>query len=67
MVDGSNNVDVEKLISFSKDLVQFLKEDKDVSFLNQCKEQFNALQSHCQSEYQALQNSIQGGVLVFRF
>ncbi|XP_049369310.1 kinetochore protein SPC24 homolog [Solanum verrucosum] len=59
MVDGSNNVDVEKLISFSKDLVQFLKEDKDVSFLKQCKEQSNALQSHCHTEHQALQNSIQ--------
>lgn len=59
MVDGSNNVDVERLISFSKDLVQFLKEDKDVSFLKQCKEQSDALQSHCQTEYQALQSSIQ--------
>ncbi|KAH0683536.1 hypothetical protein KY290_022157 [Solanum tuberosum] len=59
MVDGSNNVDVEKLISFSKDLVQFLKEDKDVSFLKQCKEQSNALQSHCHTEHQTLQNSFQ--------
>ncbi|KAJ8541876.1 hypothetical protein K7X08_016742 [Anisodus acutangulus] len=58
MVDGSN-VDVEKLISFSNDLVQFLKDDKDLSFLKQCLEQCNALQSHSQSEHQALQSSIQ--------
>lgn len=59
MVDGSSNVDVEKLISFSNDLVQFLKDDKDVSFLKQCLEQSNALQSQCHSEYHALQTSIQ--------
>ncbi|MCD7456631.1 hypothetical protein HAX54_032412 [Datura stramonium] len=61
MVDGSSNVDVEKLISFSNDLVLFLKDDKDVSFLKQCCiEQSNALQSQCHSEYQGLQSSIQG-------
>lgn len=59
MVDGSSNVDVGKLISFSNDLVQFLKDDKDVSFLKQCLEQSNALQSQCHSEYHALQTSIQ--------
>jgi len=67
MVDGSSNMDVEKLISFSNNIVQFLEDDKDVSFLKQCKEQSNALQSHCHTEHQALQNSIQGGVFVFPF
>ncbi|MCD7472832.1 hypothetical protein HAX54_014227 [Datura stramonium] len=59
MVDGSSKVDVEKLISFSNDLVKFLKDDKDVSCLKQCLEQSNALQSQCHSGYHALQSSIQ--------
>ena len=59
MVDGSRDVDVEKLISFSKDLVQFLKDDKDVGFLKQCLEQSNAVQLQCLSEYQTLRSSIQ--------
>ncbi|PHT84102.1 hypothetical protein T459_12545 [Capsicum annuum] len=59
MVDGSNKVDVDKLMSFSKDLVQFLKQDKDVSFLKQCIDQSNSLQSHCNTQYQALNTSIQ--------
>ncbi|PHU20216.1 hypothetical protein BC332_11367 [Capsicum chinense] len=59
MVDGSNKVDVDKLMSFSKDLVQFLKQDKDGSFLKQCIDQSNSLQSHCNTQYQALNTSIQ--------
>ncbi|KAM3361300.1 kinetochore protein SPC24 [Capsicum galapagoense] len=59
MVDGSNKVDVDKLMSFSKDLVQFLKQDKDGSFLKQCIDQSNSIQSHCNTQYQALNTSIQ--------
>ncbi|CAN4096748.1 unnamed protein product [Withania somnifera] len=58
MVDGSSNVDVEKLISFSNDLVQFLKDDKDVSFLKQSLEQSKALQSQCHSDYHSIHISI---------
>ncbi|XP_060213911.1 kinetochore protein SPC24 homolog [Lycium barbarum] len=58
MVDGSN-IDVEKLKLFSKDLVGFLKDDKDACFFKQCLEQSNALQSHSHSQYQLLRDSIQ--------
>ncbi|KAI3804188.1 hypothetical protein L1987_32362 [Smallanthus sonchifolius] len=56
----ARKVDVEKLISYSDDLVQFLKTEKDINFLKHCVEQSDGLRSRCLSDYAGVQTSLQG-------
>ncbi|MFS7910608.1 hypothetical protein Hanom_Chr02g00108261 [Helianthus anomalus] len=60
MSDTSRGIDVEKLISYSDDLVKFLKKEKDINFLNHCVEGSNALRSRCLSDHAAVDTSLQG-------
>ncbi|KAA8517732.1 hypothetical protein F0562_015209 [Nyssa sinensis] len=59
MGDLSRKIDVEKLISFSDDLIEFLKNEKDINNLAQCLEQSKALQSHCDADYNDVQKLLQ--------
>uniref|UniRef100_A0A5B7C9I4 Kinetochore protein Spc24 n=1 Tax=Davidia involucrata TaxID=16924 RepID=A0A5B7C9I4_DAVIN len=59
MGDLSRKINVEELISFSDDLVEFLKNGKDINNLTQCLEQSKALQSQCDADYNDVQNLLQ--------
>ncbi|PPD93104.1 hypothetical protein GOBAR_DD09960 [Gossypium barbadense] len=43
-------IDVEKLISYSDDLVEVLKDKRDINNLTQCFQHFNDLRSHCDAD-----------------
>ncbi|KAM0001273.1 hypothetical protein Hdeb2414_s0383g00881801 [Helianthus debilis subsp. tardiflorus] len=60
MGDTSRRIDVEKLISYSDDLVKCLKNEKDINFLNLCVERSNALRSRCLSDHAGVDTSLQG-------
>ncbi|KAJ0475633.1 hypothetical protein HanRHA438_Chr13g0581861 [Helianthus annuus] len=55
-----DKIDVEKLISYSDDLVQFLKNEKDINSLKHCVEQSDTLHSRCRSDHTGLHTSLQG-------
>ncbi|XP_057972209.1 kinetochore protein SPC24 homolog [Malania oleifera] len=59
MGDSSRKIDVQKLISFSEDLVEFLRNKNDLNNLTQCIEHSEALQSFCISDINEVQSSIQ--------
>ncbi|KAK9286654.1 hypothetical protein L1049_015054 [Liquidambar formosana] len=59
MGDLSRKIDVEELISFSEDLVDFLKDKKDVNNLSQCLQQLKALQSSCAADFNDAQTLLQ--------
>uniref|UniRef100_A0A5B7AEA9 Plectin-like n=1 Tax=Davidia involucrata TaxID=16924 RepID=A0A5B7AEA9_DAVIN len=59
MGDLSRKIDGEKLISFSDDLVEFLKNEKDINNLTQCLDQSKALQSQCDADYSDVLNLLQ--------
>ncbi|KAK8494396.1 hypothetical protein V6N13_090942 [Hibiscus sabdariffa] len=50
MGESTRMIDVEKLISYSDDLVEVLKDKRDISNLMQCFQYFNDLRSHCDSD-----------------
>ncbi|KAK8492556.1 hypothetical protein V6N13_015234 [Hibiscus sabdariffa] len=50
MGESTRMIDVEKLISYSDDLVEVLKDKRDISNLTQCFQYFNDLRSHCDSD-----------------
>lgn len=56
----SRKIEVDKLISFSDDLVEFLKSERDINNLEHCLEQSKALQSQCDADYNDIQRSLQG-------
>ncbi|KAL8223049.1 hypothetical protein R6Q57_020448 [Mikania cordata] len=56
----ARKIDVQKLISYSDDLVQFLKTEKDINCLNHCIERSDGIRSRCRSDHAALQTSVQG-------
>ncbi|KAD0533620.1 hypothetical protein R6Q59_023370 [Mikania micrantha] len=56
----ARKIDVQKLISYSDDLVQFLKTEKDINSLNHCIERSDGIRSRCRSDHAALQTSVQG-------
>ncbi|KAI3811852.1 hypothetical protein L1987_21584 [Smallanthus sonchifolius] len=55
----ARKVDAEKLISYSDDLVQFLKNEKDINFLKHCVKQSDGLRSRCLSDHAGVQTSLQ--------
>lgn len=60
MGDGLKNLDVEKLMLWSNDLVEVLKDGEDVNSLKQLLEQSNSLQSQCNTDFNDTQRSIEG-------
>ncbi|GMI64574.1 MERISTEMS UNSTRUCTURED [Hibiscus trionum] len=50
MGESTRMVDVEKLISYSDDLVEVLKDTRDIANVTQCLQHFNDLRSHCDSD-----------------
>nr|GMC51608.1 kinetochore protein SPC24 homolog [Ipomoea batatas] len=59
MGDGLKNFDVEKLMLWSNDLVEVLKDGEDVDSLKQLLEQSNSLQSRCNTDSNDTQRSIE--------
>lgn len=59
MAEISRKIDVEKLMSYSDDLVQLLKNEKDINDLKHCVEISDALRSRCHSDYAAVQSSLE--------
>ncbi|XP_076955463.1 kinetochore protein SPC24 homolog [Bidens hawaiensis] len=55
-----DKIDIERLISYSDDLVQFLKNEKDMSNLSNCVQQSHGLGSSCRSDHAKLQTCLQG-------
>jgi chromosome segregation ATPase len=58
MGDFSRKIDVDKLVSYSDDLVEVLKDKKDMNNFSQCLKQSNTLQSSCNSDFDEVQCSI---------
>ncbi|TYH89659.1 hypothetical protein ES332_D01G278400v1 [Gossypium tomentosum] len=50
MGESTRMIDVEKLISYSDDLVEVLKDKRDINSLTQCFQHFNDLRSHCNAD-----------------
>ncbi|KHG02128.1 Chaperone DnaK [Gossypium arboreum] len=50
MGESTRMIDVEKLISYSDDLVEVLKDKRDINNLTQCFQHFNDLRSHCDAD-----------------
>ncbi|KAE8099132.1 hypothetical protein FH972_017136 [Carpinus fangiana] len=59
MGDSSKTIDVERLISYSDDLVRVLKDKRDINNITQCLEHSKALRSSCDSDFSELQTSLQ--------
>ncbi|KAI3680541.1 hypothetical protein L6452_35313 [Arctium lappa] len=59
MAEISRKFDVEKLISYSDDLVKLLKDEKDINDLNHCVEKSDALRSRCRSDHAGVQSSLE--------
>ncbi|XP_031284858.1 kinetochore protein SPC24 homolog [Pistacia vera] len=59
MGDMPRKIDVEKLISYSNDLVEVLKDKKDLNGLTQCLDHSKSLHSSCEADFNSVLNSIQ--------
>ncbi|CAI9291704.1 unnamed protein product [Lactuca saligna] len=59
MTEISRKLDVEKLISYSDDLVQFLKNERDINDLKHSVEKSDTLRHRCRSDYAAVQSSLE--------
>ncbi|KAF5750789.1 hypothetical protein HS088_TW03G01129 [Tripterygium wilfordii] len=59
MGDLSRKIDVDKLISYSDDLVAVLKDERDMKTLTQCLEQSKSLQSSFFADFNEIQSSIE--------
>ncbi|EOY07106.1 PREDICTED: radixin [Theobroma cacao] len=59
MGESSRMIDVEKLISYSDDLVEVLKDKRDVNNLTQCLQHLNDLHSHCDSDSKEVHRLLQ--------
>ncbi|KAL4312370.1 hypothetical protein GQ457_01G018990 [Hibiscus cannabinus] len=59
MGESTRMIDVEKLISYSDDLVEVLKDKRDISNLTQCFQYFNDLRSHCDSDSKEVSRLLQ--------
>ncbi|CAK7343788.1 unnamed protein product [Dovyalis caffra] len=60
MGDFSVRIDVEKLISFSDDLVAILKDQRDINNLTHCLEQSKSLKSSSDAEFNDTKTLIEG-------
>lgn len=67
MGDFSQSVDVEKLISYSDDLVECLRGKRDIDSLTQCLEHSSALQSSCDADFGEVQSLVQGSLVLSIF
>ncbi|KAL2541454.1 hypothetical protein Adt_02432 [Abeliophyllum distichum] len=59
MGETSRNVDMEELMTYSNNLVQILKSDKDINAAKQFLHKSKALQSQCDKDFYQVQKSIQ--------
>lgn len=59
MGDFSQSVDVEKLISYSDDLIECLRSKRDIDSLTQCLEHSSTLQSSCDADFGEVQSLVQ--------
>ncbi|KAF8364651.1 hypothetical protein HHK36_032384 [Tetracentron sinense] len=59
MEDLARKIDVEKLISYSDDLVEVLKNKKDINNLTQCLDEAQILQSSSQADSTEVQNFLE--------
>ncbi|XVF76876.1 hypothetical protein PTKIN_Ptkin13bG0302200 [Pterospermum kingtungense] len=59
MGESSRLIDVEKLISYSDDLVEVLKDKRDTNNLTQCLQHLNDLSSHCDSDSKEVHRLLQ--------
>ncbi|KAG8647788.1 kinetochore protein SPC24 homolog isoform X1 [Manihot esculenta] len=59
MADSSGKIDVEKLITYSDDLVAVLKEKRDINILTQCLDKSKALRSSCDAEFNEAQTLLE--------
>ncbi|XWS43882.1 hypothetical protein CRYUN_Cryun16bG0142600 [Craigia yunnanensis] len=59
MGESSRMINVEKLISYSDDLVKVLNEKRDINNLTQCFQQLNDLHSHCDSDSKEVHRLLQ--------
>ena len=60
MGDSSGKIDVEKLISFSDDLIGVLKDQRDINNLTHCLQQSHSLESSCDAEFNDSKTLIEG-------
>ncbi|KAF8019804.1 hypothetical protein BT93_G0483 [Corymbia citriodora subsp. variegata] len=58
MGDSSRTIDLEKLVSYSDDLAQVLKDDKDVANLAQCLRHSDTLRSSCDADLAGVLSSL---------
>ncbi|KAL2509839.1 hypothetical protein Fot_33486 [Forsythia ovata] len=54
----SRNIDTGELITYSNNLVQILRGDKDINYLKQYLQQFKIFQSQCDQDFDHVQKSI---------
>uniref|UniRef100_A0A2P2K1U5 Kinetochore protein Spc24 n=2 Tax=Rhizophora mucronata TaxID=61149 RepID=A0A2P2K1U5_RHIMU len=59
MGDFAGKIDVERLVSYSDDLVAVLKDKKDVDKLTQCLEQFKVLKTSCDADSNEARSQLQ--------
>ena len=66
MGDLSKNMDIDKLISYSDDLVGVLKDKRDTNSLTQCFDNMKALRSSCDTDFNEVKSLLQG-LFLLRF
>ncbi|XP_039027127.1 kinetochore protein SPC24 homolog isoform X2 [Hibiscus syriacus] len=59
MGKSTRMIDVEKLISYSDDLMEVLKDRRDITNVTQCFQHFNDLRSHCDSDSKEVHRLLQ--------
>uniref|UniRef100_A0A2P2K1X2 Uncharacterized protein MANES_09G110000 n=1 Tax=Rhizophora mucronata TaxID=61149 RepID=A0A2P2K1X2_RHIMU len=65
MGDFAGKIDVERLVSYSDDLVAVLKDKKDVDKLTQCLEQFKVLKTSCDADSNEARSQLQGNLFLY--
>ncbi|KAL9428716.1 hypothetical protein AB3S75_030663 [Citrus x aurantiifolia] len=58
MGESSRKIDVDKLISYSDDLVEVLKDRRDIDSLTRCLSQSESLESSCDADFNETLNAI---------
>ncbi|KAK4268508.1 hypothetical protein QN277_025158 [Acacia crassicarpa] len=59
MDDSSRKIDLDKLISYSNDLVNVLKDKRDLNCLTLCLEQSNSLSASCNADFNEVRSLLQ--------
>lgn len=60
MGGSSRKIDVDKLISYSDDLVELLKDNRDIDNLTRCLSQLESLKSSCDADFNETLDAIRG-------